>query len=100
MALEHPCKDQLPQRAMGPPGGLDEEHDLRLGVVAVVGRSTSGVMVDRYLELFARRPDRLVVRRVERGQPRAWWCAGQQHAAGQSCTLGPPDLGNSCIDVV
>jgi hypothetical protein len=100
VAFHHAREDEVPQRAVGPPGDLEQEHGLGRRVVAVVGRRAAAVVVDRQADRLARRPDGLVVGCVERGHTRTGWRAGQQHATGEPVVGGPFDLGDRALDVV
>ena len=95
-----PREHQVPERAVGPPRDLEQEHGAGRRVVAVVGGGAAAVVVDRQPDLLAHRPDRLVVGGVERRDARAGRCAGEQDAAGQPVLGGPADLGDRALDVV
>ncbi len=101
VALHDAGEDQVPQRPVRPPGHLEQEHDLGLGVVAVVGRRAAAVVVDGEAQLLAHRPQRLVVGGVQRRQARPGRRARQQHAAGQPGVRAPsaprrPPASTSC----
>ena len=100
MAFEHAGEDQVPEGAVRPPGDLEQEHHLGLGVGAVVGRGAAAVVGDRHAELLAHRPQWLVVGGVQRRDAGPGRCAGQQHAAGQPRLVRPAHLGHRPVDVV
>ena len=85
MAIQCAAEDQVPQRPVRPPVRLVHPHRER--AAPPVRRARSGVaavVVDHQARLGARRPERLPVLGVERGNAGAGRDPGQQHTAAQA----------------
>ena len=99
MALEDAAEHEVAERAVRPPGDLEQEHDVVDRCVAERRHGAARVVVHRHAELLAHRPDRLVGRGVEGRQARAGRRAGEQHPAGQPGAARPADLVDRGVDV-
>ena len=100
MAIECAAEDQVPQRPVRPPVRLVHPH--RQGATPPVDRARSGVaavVVDHQARLRTRRPERLPVLGVERGDAGAGGDPGQQHTAAQSQLGDLRHLGDGLIEI-
>ena len=88
--LEHAREDEVPQRAVRPPGDLEHEHRGGRGRVhAEVGAPPPLWWLHRHLVRLAGRPDGLVLGRVQREEARAGRSAREHDAARAGCAPPP-----------
>ena len=82
------------------PAELHHEHRHRRLVATRLGSRRARVVVDGHAEVLARRPDRVVVGRDQRGEIRVRRHAGEEDAAEEVVLSRPLDLGDRVVDVV
>ena len=98
--VERAADDEVREHVVRPPRDLEQEHHDVLLFGPADGARAAAVVVDRHAELLAHRPDRVVVLGVERQQPGAGGCAGEEDAAGEPVAVRPADLLDRRVDVV
>ena len=96
-----PREQHVHERALRVEAHLGDHDHRDRRVPAVVGRAGAAVQVDRDVEVLEHRPQRVVVRVVERLHPlHVGRDVRQQHAAAQAVLLDPLRVLDRVVDVV